>query len=495
MKSNVNEVQRVNRFIGITMPLYSIGVFILYFILKRDNKNLVSNLILLGMVLIYSVIIGIVYKKNKYGNSIKHIAISGFGCIYSFILFTSKSDFLFLLAMPSAIAFILYYDLKFIIRSSFVVLAVNVIQVLYFTCIIKKMPSGASIDWRVFLIQIFSIVMILWVCIITTILSTKINDKKILNVKEEEEKSQQLLKEVLSISLKVKNNSINANNVIGELSSATEEALITMQGILEGNVETTKSVEEQTIMTEKIQQLILKAKNGADIMNETAKNSVALIKESKGIVNILKEKSDGIADNGNMVIDVIGEFVNNAKEVQSITQGIVDISSQINLLSLNASIESARAGEAGKGFAVVAEEIRVLADQTRNLSENISNIVLTLVDSSNQAKNIVTKVVSEIYEESKLINKTDNSFNVMEDKMFELNSAVSVMNNEINNIMSSNNVIVEKIESLLSISEEVSASTNIALELSKVNQDKANRTKTLMDELLLTVKEVDKYDK
>lgn len=59
------------------------------------------------------------------------------------------------------------------------------------------------------------------------------------------------------------------------------------------------------------------------------------------------------------------------KSVEDITAEIFSISNQTNLLALNASIESARAGEAGKGFAVVADEIRVLADETRKLTEGI----------------------------------------------------------------------------------------------------------------------------
>ena len=84
--------------------------------------------------------------------------------------------------------------------------------------------------------------------------------------------------------------------------------------------------------------------------------------------------------------EMLGEALEESRSVEKIKQltgEILDITSQTNLLSLNASIEAARAGDAGKGFAVVADEIRALADSSANTAnniQNISNLVISAVE-------------------------------------------------------------------------------------------------------------------
>ena len=79
--------------------------------------------------------------------------------------------------------------------------------------------------------------------------------------------------------------------------------------------------------------------------------------------------------------EAMDKIQESSKQVVGVIKAIKDIASQTNLLSLNASIEAARAGEAGKGFAVVAEQIRLLADDSRKVANNIQDISLLVIES------------------------------------------------------------------------------------------------------------------
>ena len=84
------------------------------------------------------------------------------------------------------------------------------------------------------------------------------------------------------------------------------------------------------------------------------------------------------------------------KQIGEIVLFIGRLAKQVNLLSLNATIESARAGEAGKGFAVVAAEIKNLAHQTSNATENIENKIVNIQEVSGEVINAMTIIKDSI---------------------------------------------------------------------------------------------------
>lgn len=175
-----------------------------------------------------------------------------------------------------------------------------------------------------------------------------------------------------------------SNSSASDLSALTEELSATMQevansaGIINTNTETVRAeVDEMADKSKEISEYSKTMKAHADTMEQTAKTNMD---ETNAKVNtILLALNQAITDSESV------------DQVNSLTDDIMSIASQTNLLSLNASIEAARAGEAGKGFAVVAGEIGALAENSRQTASNIQeinsvvvNAVHNLADNANE---------------------------------------------------------------------------------------------------------------
>lgn len=108
-------------------------------------------------------------------------------------------------------------------------------------------------------------------------------------------------------------------------------------------------------------------------------------------------------DKATSVSTLMQELGNAAQEIGMVTETITDISSQTNLLALNATIEAARAGTAGKGFAVVANEIKELAKQTADATEDIKNKIGGVQQSAGSAIADIEKITGVVGEVSHII--------------------------------------------------------------------------------------------
>lgn len=434
-----------------------------------------------------------VYLRNNESEAFRHVSIIGFGIIYASAVFMGTNDIIFTMAFPTGTLYILYFDLAFFIRSCSVAFLINLASVIrYFMR--GAFPSGAEPSFSLTVFQLGSIGMTLIVLSFIIYITNRLSKERLDAVQEEQEKTTALLDDVLRVAAAVKKNSYDANTLITEWDESTGTVINALEHIATGNNQNADSIESQTVMTSKIQEMISHTKKSSDEMIQIAKESVGAIDSGKSSIMNLKEKAGQIEEANKSVINSMGTLITNANDVESITKDIFSISSQTNLLALNASIESARAGEAGKGFAVVAEEIRVLADQTRELTENIKTIVASLQNNADQAQNVVKEVIEATNEEKELIAIAEGNFTAIETKMNALNDNVEVINGQVNNILVSNNEIVESIESISEVSAEVTESTNNAVTIGRENYEKAEQAKALMQELLFQAEELNKYN-
>ena len=434
----------------------------------------------------------VVYFIKKDGNLFRFVSIIGYAAIYGIALINAKSDTVFTMAFPIMVMYVLYFDTLFMGIISGVFLVLNIVSVVM-AAISGSMPSGIDFALSSALLQAATIGVtgsaLTWI----THLEKVMKGEQMNEVKSEKEKSEQILSDVLALGNTVKENTNKADALMEELNDATTTALETLKAVADSNNDNAKNIESQTVMTSNIQEMIITADSNASRMERIAGDSLNMVSEGRKLVEKLDDKASNISAMNEQVMNTINEFVKNAIEVRGITDKINGISSQTNLLSLNASIESARAGEAGRGFAVVADEIRNLADETKTLTAEINGIVETLENNASGTKETVSKVVESIEDEKVLIDDSMDTYVKMEDMFKQLYESVTDTQKQLKQIVDSNNAIVDSINQLSAASEEVAASMDMAVELSNNNMAKTKEAGGLMEEIVTSANQLDKY--
>ena len=206
---------------------------------------------------------------------------------------------------------------------------------------------------------------------------------------------------------------------------------------------------------------------------------------SKAVDNIqtniegLKESIDTLNECNNRAADIMKELITiseesghamdevsnaSAQEIRKVTEIIAGISNQTNLLALNASIEAARAGENGKGFAVVAEQIRELADQSRESTEHINQIVNGLIENSNISVETAKKVSEAFEKQDAKIKDTEAIFATLNSEINRVGSAVSGIAAEASDLEQHKNTIAYGVDNLAQFAEENASSGQITKE-------------------------------
>lgn len=312
------------------------------------------------------------------------------------------------------------------------------------------------------------------------------------------EKMKELTQSLGSIVGKIRNssdtmssNSYELNDTSSQTLAANNEISKAVEDVAEGSTGMAASIS-------KINENLLEMSNETKDINASVdeiKNQTVAVQDSSKIMNDkIKSMQDSShkMDEGISAISKCIETVNTTVDkVSNIVSVIEEISSETNLLSLNASIEAARAGDAGKGFAVVAQEIRVLSDNTNTELENIKQIISslveecrycvqasgTIVDDNAKQKEEIKAVLDEFGSLDEQIQKTAEKADEIEElvtAMIELNDDITKSSNSLTDVSAANAAATEEMNANI---EELNAMMNGVSEMAGHMNDESDGLK------------------
>lgn len=283
-------------------------------------------------------------------------------------------------------------------------------------------------------------------------------------------------------------------NIMGQINSSSGQ-LGSIVGLVSNKVSTANdnsysisSVMEQ--LSSSMQEISSSLTVIRENVNAADDNIIELSDESQGLYDYatgMKTRAEGLEQNAvenkqttsNVVNDIIGkleqaiEGSKSVERVNDLTNDILSIAGQTNLLSLNASIEAARAGEAGRGFAVVADEISQLANssqETANNIQTINNMVIRAVkDLIESADSMAKYINNNILPDYENFVKAGRQYN--EDAL-HVNEIVTRFNNMSASLKQSMGSIAESIDGInTSVDESANGITGVAANTADLVKD------------------------
>lgn len=312
------------------------------------------------------------------------------------------------------------------------------------------------------------------------------------------EKMKELTQSLGNIVGKIRNssdtmssNSYELNDTSSQTLAANNEISKAVEDVAEGSTGMAASISK---INENLLEMSNETKDINESVNEIRNQTTAVQDSSKIMNNKIKSMQDSShkMDDGISAISKRIETVNTTVDkVSNIVSVIEEISSETNLLSLNASIEAARAGDAGKGFAVVAQEIRVLSDNTNTELENIKQIISslveecrycvqasgTIVEDNAKQKEEIKAVLDEFGSLDEQIQKTAEKADEIEElvtAMIELNDDITKSSNSLTDVSAANAAATEEMNANI---EELNAMMNGVSEMAGNMNDESDGLK------------------
>ena len=250
--------------------------------------------------------------------------------------------------------------------------------------------------------------------------------------------------------------SVKLNDVVSDTSSSVSNVVSAMDDVAHG---ATNQAETSSDLMANIEELSAKLDmitSHIDELNETTKSVSDDAMDTKHIMNELLGINEDTKNSVEAIVNQSRDTLNAVEEINSIVRAIEEITTQTNLLSLNASTGAARAGESGRGFAVVAGEIGALAQQSADSAKKISIII--------------SNIVSQVEKSSALSDDLSKNASHQINKLADTQRTMETVLSGVEDISTNTDSIYSEVKSLMLIKDSISDSVET---LSATSQENA----------------------
>ena len=247
-----------------------------------------------------------------------------------------------------------------------------------------------------------------------------------------------------------------------QLTASADQSTIAINQVADSIVTVAGACTEQFSEVEKATQQVEAFKTHMDSFSRTLKVSTGKIKDTTKAaeagghsVENAVEQMQKIETSVSESADVIAQLGQESDKIGKIVDAISEIAEQTNLLALNAAIEAARAGEHGKGFAVVADEVRKLAEQSQTSAREISELIGSIQNKSQDAVQAMQAGVKNVKDGADAVDGAGKTFGEIIQMVTDVSNGSAQMERIVAELVESTNVITKAVENISNKSRQV----------------------------------------
>ncbi|MBU3570057.1 methyl-accepting chemotaxis protein [Priestia aryabhattai] len=300
----------------------------------------------------------------------------------------------------------------------------------------------------------------------------------------------EMLAGMRQLIFKVKNNVVSVETTTNGVNTIASENNVAIAEVSQSIEQIAMGASAQSNQIENGLHTIKELSLEIDLLLEQSNMVEKEMQEASTQVRVGEEQVEGLKTsyknldlNFKDITRMVSNLNNKSKTIANVTDRISEIAEQTNLLALNASIEAARAGEHGRGFAVVAQEVRRLAEDSKQATKDINEVINSILKENSTLVNMMTETTQTNFEQSQAVKTVSESMTFITESLTKAVDSIVRETESINSINQQKEGVIQIIQEISAVSQQTTASAqeiaSIAEEQSASSSELAHHTDQL----------------